>query len=65
MARPDKSYLEKQTSRRNPPKKKPVGEGATDSRFAKISFKNYIRQIEEDLLREDADSDDDLDNEQS
>lgn len=53
MARPDKSYLEKQTSRRNaPPKKKKLGESATDSRMAKISFKNYLRQIEEELLDE-------------
>lgn len=55
MARPDKAYLEKQTARR-PEKKKPsIGEGATDSRMAKISFKNYLRQIEEDLLDEEDD----------
>lgn len=58
MARPDKSYLEKQTSRRNPPKKKKLGEGVGESRFAKISFKNYIRQLDEELL--DADLEDDL-----
>lgn len=60
MARPDKSYLEKQTSRRNAPKKKKaLGEGTGESRFAKISFKNYIRQLDEELL--DADLEDDLD----
>lgn len=59
MARPDKSYLEKQTSRRNAPKKKKLGEGVTDSRFAKISFKNYLRQIEEELLDEFVDDQDD------
>lgn len=58
MARPDKSYLEKQTSRRPEKKKTAIGEGSPDSRMAKISFKNYLRQIEEDLLDEDDDMDD-------
>lgn len=51
----EKSYLEKQIVHR-PEKRKPVlGEGAADSRMAKISFKNYLRKIEEDLLAEDDD----------
>lgn len=58
MARPDKSYLEKQTTRRNAPKKKKaLGESTGDSRFAKISFKNYLRQIDEELLDADLDED--------
>lgn len=52
MARPDKAYLEKQTSRRPEKKKKSLGEGSPDSRYQKITFKNYLRQIEEDLLDE-------------
>lgn len=53
MARPDKAYLEKQTARRPEKKKKTLGEGSTDSRMAKISFKKYLRQIEEELLDDD------------
>ena len=49
----EKSYLEKQKSHRPMDKKKSVNEGSTDSRMAKISFKNYLRQVEEDLLDED------------
>lgn len=65
MARPDKSYLEKQTARRPEKKKKTLGEGSTDSRMAKISFKNYLRQIEEEELYNESNfnEDDDMDDE--
>jgi hypothetical protein len=49
----EKSYLEKQNQRRPEKKKKNLGESAKDSRFAKISFKKYLRQIEEELLEDD------------
>jgi hypothetical protein len=50
----EKSYLEK-PQRKFEKVNKPIGEGASDSRMAKITFKNYLRQIEEDLLDEEGD----------
>lgn len=52
----EKSFLEK-PQRRPEKQKKPLGEGTEDSRFAKISFKRYLREIEE----EDSDDLDGLD----
>jgi hypothetical protein len=55
----EKSFLEKPIRNRPEKRKKDLGEGAIDSRFAKINFKKYLRQVEEDLLELDDDLEDD------
>lgn len=53
MARIEKKAFLEKPQRKPEKRKKQLGEGAEDSRIAKISFKRYLRQIEEELLDEE------------
>lgn len=53
----DQSFLEK-PQRRPEKQKKPIGENVVDSRFERISFKRYLRELDENIEDDDFVDDD-------